>query len=877
MLASLIAAGHETENAKLWLARLQLETGKYELAEKGAAAIADGETALAQQGWLLLADVLSRQGQHERAIEILRPMSRKRHAFEAQRLLGEILVGRGRRKEAEPVLLQLIEAYNDGRISEEQGRRLALVGRAAHLLRSPEDANEAYIEAEHSTPKDLRLLLWRAELFLDAHDPDQAAQVMAEALQIAPENPEVLALLAHIKLDQALDFAAADALVERAVAVNPQLPRAHFVLAGIALRDGEIERADAALDRGLRYNPEHLELLSMKAAVRFVAEDPEAFEHLVRRVLTQNPGYSQLYRIVGTYADWEHRYKDLVSLMRQALSVDGEDAKARALLGFNLIRSGEEHEGVGALRNAFEQDPFDVRVLNTLNLYEQVIASSYQTVRAGRFVIRYHKDERALLERYVPGLLDSAWEILSKAHGFEPPTPIGIELYAERRSFAVRTSGLPHTAIQGVCFGETLATMTPQHENFNFGMTLWHELAHVFHIQLSRSRVPRWFTEGLAEYETLLARPEWRREQDRELYEAFRSDSLPAVALMNRVFTHAERMEDVALAYYASSRIVAQLAEHHGRPALTSMLRAWGEGKDTGSVLQQVLGSGAESVDRSFREFLRRDLARYDGQFIPKRSSLSLQAAWKAVKRHPENADVQADLLRVQLAEGVLDDAKATAERLRSKARTASTPELLWLEARLAIERERRSEAESRLQRLAQEGYDGYDVRMLRARLAAESRAPAEERAQLEEARRFDPTQSAPLVRLVMLAQRNGEVEAEIALLEQLAQREQHNASVYRQLLSRLVQTGRFDEAVKWGEAAQWVDIHGFETHRLWAEAFSATGETGRAVFELESALLCDAPAAKLALAHHQAALIFRRMGRIKDAKRHERSAESID
>ncbi len=33
-----------------------------------------------------------------------------------------------------------------------------------------------------------------------------------------------------------------------------------------------------------------------------------------------------------------------------------------------------------------------------------------------------------------------------------------------------------------------------------------------------QNHVPRWFTEGLAEYETLTERVEWRREQDRELY-----------------------------------------------------------------------------------------------------------------------------------------------------------------------------------------------------------------------------------------------------------------------------------------------------------------------------------------------------------------------
>mgnify|MGYP000630559800 CR=1 FL=1 len=32
---------------------------------------------------------------------------------------------------------------------------------------------------------------------------------------------------------------------------------------------------------------------------------------------------------------------------------------------------------------------------------------------------------------------------------------------------------------------------------FNWQATLWHELAHVFTLQASKQRVPRWLTEGL--------------------------------------------------------------------------------------------------------------------------------------------------------------------------------------------------------------------------------------------------------------------------------------------------------------------------------------------------------------------------------------------
>src|SRR5690606_10881512 len=383
----------------------------------------------------------------------------------------------------------------------------------------------------------------------------------------------------------------AERLARRALAVNPKLAEAYFVLGGIALRDMELEVSHERIDKGLGHNPGDLSLLSLNATAYFLGDEQQSFERAKRVVLEKNPEYSRLYQIIGEYADWEHRYLEIVEMMREAVRIDPEDAKALAQLGLNLIRSGDDDAGVAALQQAFDMDPFNVRVFNTLNLYEKEIPKNYVTVDHGKFRVRYHKDEKAVLERYVPALLEQAWAKMVEAYGFEPKTPIGVELYAERQNFAVRTSGLPQTAIQGVCFGNTLALMSPMKESFNVGMTLWHELAHVFHIQLSRSRVPRWFTEGLAEYETIVQRSEWAREQDPDFYEALRSQRLPELGAMSRAFTRAEEMQDVATAYYASSQIVAMLAEQYGRPKLAKMLALWGAGKETSEVLAEALGA----------------------------------------------------------------------------------------------------------------------------------------------------------------------------------------------------------------------------------------------------------------------------------------------
>ena len=155
--------------------------------------------------------------------------------------------------------MKIIEEYNDGTIANSDAEGLAIVGRATHLLRSPKDANTAFIESER-VAKRVETLAWHAALFIDKYDPGHTEEVLREALAIAPHDPALLAAMARVKLDETLDFDGADKLVKDALAVNPKLAAAFAVRAGIALRDMDLAAADAAVAAGLAVNPNDLEL-----------------------------------------------------------------------------------------------------------------------------------------------------------------------------------------------------------------------------------------------------------------------------------------------------------------------------------------------------------------------------------------------------------------------------------------------------------------------------------------------------------------------------------------------------------------------------------------------------------------------------------------
>jgi hypothetical protein len=154
---------------------------------------------------------------------------------------------------------------------------------------------------------------------------------------------------------------------------------------------------------------------------------------------------------------------------------------------------------------------------------------------------------------------------MAKRYGFTPKIPVTVELYQDSDHYSVRTVGLPNLGALGVCFGQVITAMSPSNGDINWGMVLWHELGHVFAIQLSNSRVPRWFTEGLSEYETLIADPSWRRENDADIYGAVLAGTLPSVATINYEFVQPDGQK-VVVAYYLSSVMIEYIARPTASP-----------------------------------------------------------------------------------------------------------------------------------------------------------------------------------------------------------------------------------------------------------------------------------------------------------------------
>jgi cellulose synthase operon protein C len=780
-----------------------------------------------------------RRGRVDEALSLLRGLQERSPSLAVSVDIGEALLLRGGVHEAREHLMRPVEAYNGDEIPPGDVDGLLSVARAARALGSPKDANEAFREASRASPGNPDVELAWARLFLEAHAPSEAARSLTVVLERQPDHPDAHALLAEARFEMGAPIGLAKESAQKALELNPSHVGARVFLAGLSLRHRDVESASRQLDLAEAVNANDLDVLATRAAMAWVLDRADDLRAIEERVRALHPSYAALYEKIAAFAEFGHRYAEGVALAERALAIDPRDPRALARRGLNLLRLAREEEGRRDLEAAFRRDPFDVRVFNTLELYDRTIDREYETFESAPFTFRMHRSERPILERHVPKMLHDARRRMSRRYGFEPKRPIQIELYAEADDFAVRTSGLPGLGLQGVCFGHVVTAVSPKAGPFNWGQILWHELAHVYHLQLSRSRVPRWFTEGLAEHESELSPHAFVREMDHDVVVMLREGRIPSFTDFDSIFFSARSVRELVVAYALAAEAGAFLDERFGARALRDVLVGFGEGASFPVLARRVLGMEVGALDQAFRAHLTAKLARFEGQFVPASFALpSLEEAERAARVAPEEAHALGRLAAVLLREGDRKRARVVAERAIEI--DEATPEARFVLARLALKGDPQA-AEAHLERMIARA-DGVDPRLMLAALKRRDGRVAEAEEALRRAAELDPRRREPWDALREIAKRKGDREAEREALERITELEIHAREPHVALLGATLEAGDDARLAELAERAVFVSPHDPRVHEARLLSWASLGKTRRALDALEDLRLLPAP-----------------------------------
>lgn len=659
------------------LVRALAEVGRYDEAIRAARDASARSEALAAGLAVPLGRILYETGQLAEAEALFR---RAAEEGSPDRLTAELYLAilqyeRGERDAAMAAFDRFIDYYNT--LATLSAADLTAVATAVRYLgqedpRLFQDALRAYDEAIAADPLDFEPRLLLAEMFLEKYNAADAHDTFREVLAVNPRHPRALLGLARV-----LEFdgdSRAMELAASALEVNPNLVPARAFMARLHMGLEAFDEALAEVERALRVNPASLEALSVLASIHHVRGDTAEFRRTTERIFALNPRYADLYTTIAELSVQQRQYGEAVELARRAVELDPRAWRAYGVLGLNQLRIGEMEEGRANLETAFAGDPYDVWIKNTLDLLDTF--ERYEETPTGRFRIVIHERESALLAPYVAALAEEAFARLAERYGGEPPTPIRIELFPSHADFSVRTVGLTGLGALGVSFGAVVAMDSPSARSageFNWGSTLWHELAHSFHLALSDYRVPRWFSEGLAVLEERHARPAWGRRLPPAFLTALRDGRLLPIRELNNGFVRPTYPEQVGVSYFHASLVLEKIERDAGTDAIRRMLRGFAEGRTVEELFRSVVGKDIDAFDREFQSELRERYGRAleaipaaaaaagpGGQGAPSRAELETRIA-----ANPNDFVARITLGRILVDAGEFDAAIPHLERAR--------------------------------------------------------------------------------------------------------------------------------------------------------------------------------------------------------------------
>ena len=530
-----------------------------------------------------------------------------------------------------------------GRRAEAHACYQSLSATADHYFRAEgywglemyQDANEQFREA---VAQDDRKALYRVRWGLLMHERfnnKDAEQLFEEALERDPKNAQACLGLALVSADgwdsKAVKWAA------KALDLDPKLVEAHELMANLALEDSNREEALKQADAALRLSGEALDALAIHAAVEVLSDrSPDAWLAKIRQV---NPACGQGDAIIAHHLLLNYRFEDAVAYYRKALELDPQLWSARSALGVNLMRLGQEEEARRQLEMSYANGYRNVATADSLTLLDSYknFVTSRDAVRTRdgdtsgqEIVLKLHKKEAELLRPYFEAVAQRAMATYEKKYQMTLPGPVQVEVYPDHEDFAVRTMGMPGLGAEGVTFGEVVAMDSPSGHKpgeFHWAATLWHEMSHVYILTATHSRVPRWFTEGLAVHEETDVSPEWGDRVTPDILLALRDKKLLPVVELDRGFVRPDYPAQVLVSYFQAGRICDFIQSRWGDSKLLDMVHSFAERRSTPEAIQQNLGMSPEDFDKQFQAWLYADLGKTAAGFDEWHKSLKALAA----------------------------------------------------------------------------------------------------------------------------------------------------------------------------------------------------------------------------------------------------------
>jgi tetratricopeptide (TPR) repeat protein len=540
----------------------------------------------------------------------------------------------------------------------------------------PKDAFEVGFMLAEDRSHELKLkrpevFLWSARLAHEKYHFGYANERYSEVLKLRPNLPDALAGIASIVLQNSHNLDQVEKMLKEAFAVNPSHIGCLLIAASVDLEEDRYDEAKKKIDAALAVNPSHMQALAMLAFYYLDINQPEKAAEIEKRALAINPKCADYYCEIGELMEDKRNFDTAPTYYRKAINIDPDNWRGYYGLGMNTSRQGAhgEVEGKQILLRSFEKNKFNVWANNMIKSLDRIIGDKDQQVppvysesKTKHFTLKFYGRESDIVRPYIEEYAEAAYEYQTKKFGFEPEGPLTIELCQSFEDQAARTVGLPNLGALGVCFGKLSTVVSPRegngkaHPPFNWRKVLEHEFGHVMTLQLSKFKVPRWYTEAFSTY----LEDDSRIQSDSMMVDAITKGRLKDIDKMNEYF----RINPM-MAYVHGRYVIECLDKAFGFDAHIKMLKMFADGKKAGEALTSATGKTISELNTAQLDFVKKSFE--DVRIRPTYDAASIVQVELAAKSGNATAQNIADLAYVQMARRKFPEAEAAAKRALEK------------------------------------------------------------------------------------------------------------------------------------------------------------------------------------------------------------------
>ncbi len=726
----------------------------------------------------------------------------EKESFLARWVKSQILRDSGKLDEADEEMRWFVRTYtarsnNDDDIKDPD--QLLLVGQAGlerarwhHLTEQFKFIlNTIYVDALKFDEN-----LWQAEylagmMLLEKYNRPEATKAFDNALKINPRAAEAFVGKGMVAL-QTLEIKDAEGFVEQALKINPHLTSALRLQADVFLLGGNLTASLKSLDDALAINPREEATLARKAAIHLMRKQKPEFQAVVAEVDKFDAKPGDFYRELATCLEDHKFYNDAEGYFRKAIELREKLPGPKSGLGTLYMRLGNEKEARKLLDEAFQADPFNVRVANMRKVLKHL--EKYSTKETAHYILKFDPKHDPILAEFFAEYLEEVHKVLVKDFNYEPQGKILVELFNNHEMFSGRVVALPDLHTIGACTGRMMAMCSPtatalQHP-FNWGRVVRHELVHIFNLAQTDFQVPHWLTEGLAVRNEQMARPPlWSR----VLRDATDNNELLTLETIQLGFVRPRSANQWTLAYCQSQLYVDYLVKTYGVEAIGKMLNAFRDGLDNAGAIHKVCGIDKATFEKGYQKFL----AGITDKIPPSRSkaekALTLAELEKAVEKNPDDLDLSAKLAGEYLRRRQTAEARKLADKVLEEKKTH--PLASVVKARLLEMVKEREMAIGLLEAAAKDNPDDTKVNAELARFYKESKELTKSAELYERCRTLDPLSSEYLTQLKTLYTELEKKDKLVDVLTEIAARDSDDLDARVELSKLLLEQKRPEEA----------------------------------------------------------------------------------